>query len=37
MTKLNRLGKYTFSQGVVVRNNKVIAIEGRGGTQKMLK
>ena len=34
---LNRLGKYNFSQGVVVRNNKVVGIEGRGGTQKMLK
>ena len=34
---LNRLGKYTFSQGTVVRNKKVIAIEGKGGTQKMLK
>jgi len=34
---LNRLGKYTFSQGVVVRNKKVVAIEGKGGTQKMLK
>ena len=34
---LNRLGKYTFSQGTVVRNEKVIAIEGKGGTQKMLK
>ena len=34
---LNRLGKYTFSQGAVVRNNKVVAIEGRGGTHKMLK
>jgi len=33
---LNRLGKYTFSQGAVVRNKKVIAIEGKGGTQKML-
>jgi len=37
ITTLNRLGKYTFSQGVVVRNKKVVAIEGRGGTQKMLK
>ena len=36
-TTLNRLGKYNFSQGVVVRNRKVIAIEGKGGTQKMLK
>ena len=34
---LNGLGKYTFSQGAVVRNKKVIAIEGKGGTQKMLK
>ena len=34
---LNRLGKYTFSQGAVVRNKKVIAIEGKGGTQIMLK
>ena len=37
ITTLNRLGKYTFSQGVVVRNKKVVAIEGREGTQKMLK
>ena len=34
---LNRLGKYNFSQGTVVRNKKVIAIEGKYGTQKMLK
>jgi len=34
---LNRLGKYTFSQGAVARNKKVVAIEGKGGTQKMLK
>jgi len=34
---LNRLGKYNFSQGTVVRNNTTIAIEGKGGTQKMLK
>ena len=34
---LNRLGKYTFSQGTVVRMKKVVAIEGKGGTQKMLK
>tara|TARA_B100002051_G_C16688145_1_gene613838 strand:+ start:715 stop:1509 length:795 start_codon:yes stop_codon:yes gene_type:complete len=37
ITILNRLGKYTFSQGTVVRNKRVIAIEGKGGTQKMLK
>ena len=34
---LNKLGKHNFSQGVVVRNKKVVAIEGKGGTQKMLK
>ena len=37
ITTLSRLGKYNFSQGVVVRNRKVVSIEGRGGTQKMLK
>ena len=34
---LNTLGKYNFSQGVVVKKNKVIAIEGKGGTEKMLR
>jgi len=34
---LNKLGKYNFSQGVVVRNNKVVAIEGSRGTQNMLR
>ena len=34
---LHRLHKYNFSQGTVVRNKKVIAIEGKDGTQKMLK
>jgi len=34
---LNKLGKYNFSQGTVVRSNKIIAIEGRDGTQKMIK
>ena len=34
---LNNLGKYNFSQAVVVRNKKVVSIEGRGGTEKMLK
>ena len=37
ITTLSRLGKYNFSQGAVVRNRKVVTIEGRGGTQKMLK
>ncbi len=34
---LNELSKYSYSQGTVVRNRKVIAIEGKGGTQTMLK
>ncbi len=33
---LNKLDKHNFSQGVVVKNNKVVAIERKGGTQKML-
>jgi len=37
ITTLNRLGKYNFSQGAVVRNRKVVAIEAKGGTEKMLK
>jgi len=37
ITTLSRLGKYNFSQGAVVRNRKVVAIEGKGGTEKMLK
>tara|TARA_Y100000996_G_scaffold391519_1_gene353557 strand:- start:167 stop:694 length:528 start_codon:yes stop_codon:yes gene_type:complete len=36
ITTLNKLGNYNYSQGAVVRNNKVIAIEGRDGTEKML-
>ena len=34
---LNSLREYNFSQGVVVRNNKVVSIEGKGGTKKMLE
>ena len=34
---LNRLGQYNYSQGTVVKDNKVLAIEGRGGTKAMLK
>ena len=33
---LNRLNKYSFSQGTVVRDKKIIAIEGSKGTQTML-
>ena len=34
---LNNLRQYNFSQGVVVRNKRVISIEGKGGTKKMLE
>ena len=36
ITKLNKLSKYNFSQGTVVRNKKIIAVEGKEGTEKML-
>jgi len=35
-TVLNKLNKYNFSQGAVARNGKVVAIEEKDGTQKML-
>ena len=34
---LNKLNDYSFSQGIVVRNQKVLEIEGKDGTKKMLK
>ncbi len=34
---LANLRQYNFSQGVVVRNKKVVSIEGKGGTKKMLE
>ena len=34
---LNKTNKYNYSQGSIVRNEKVIAIEGKGGTEQMLK
>ena len=34
---LNSLRPHSFSQGTVVRNKKVVAIEDKGGTEKMLK
>ena len=34
---LNKLGKYNFSQAVVVRNKKIVAIEAKGGTHELLK
>ena len=37
ISTLSKLDKYTFSQGTIVRNNKVVAIEGKDGTERMLK
>ncbi len=34
---LKKSGNFTFVQGVICRNNKVIALEGSGGTKKMIK
>ena len=34
---LNNLRQYNYSQGVVVRNKKIVSIEGKGGTKKMLE
>ena len=34
---LNNLKQYNYSQGVVVRNKKIVSIEGKGGTKKMLE
>ena len=33
---LKKSGSYSFIQGAICRNNKVIALEGSGGTQKMI-
>ena len=37
ITTLNNLRQYNFSQGVVVRKKKIVSIEGKGGTKKMLE
>ena len=37
ISTLSKLNKYNSSQGVVVRNKKIIAIEEKDGTEKMLK
>jgi UDP-2,3-diacylglucosamine hydrolase len=34
---LKKQNKYNFSQAAVIRNKKIIAVEGRSGTDKMLK
>ena len=37
ISTLKRLNNYSFSQGTIVRDNKVLAIEGYSGTQNMLQ
>ena len=37
ISTLNKLNNYSFSQGTVVRDSKVLAIENNNGTKKMLK
>jgi len=37
ISALSKLSKYNFSQGAIARNNKVIQIEEKGGTERMLK
>ena len=34
---LKKSGNFSFVQGAICRNNKILAIEGSGGTQKMIK
>ena len=34
---LNKLNNYNFSQGAIAKNKKIVAVEGNGGTQKMLR
>ena len=34
---MKKSGNYNYTQGVVCRNNKVVSLEGRGGTKKMIK
>ena len=34
---LRKSGDFSYTQGAICRNNKIIAFEGRGGTQEMIK
>ena len=34
---LKKSGNFSFTQGAICRNNKILTIEGSGGTQKMIK
>ena len=37
ISTLNKINKYNFSQGTIIRNKKIIQVEGKGGTENMLK
>ena len=37
ISKLNNLNSYNFSQGTIVRNKKIIQVEGKEGTESMIK
>ncbi len=37
ISTLDNLNNYNFSQGTVIRNKKIVAIENKGGTEEMLK
>ena len=34
---LRKSGDFSYTQGAICRNNKIVAFEGRGGTQEMIK
>ena len=34
---LKNSGNFSYTQGVICRNNKIVAIEGSSGTKKMIK
>ena len=34
---LKKSGNFSFVQGAICRNNKIVALEGSGGTKKMIK
>jgi len=35
--EFNKINKYNHTQGIIVNNQKINAIEGKGGTEKMIK
>tara|TARA_B110001454_G_C12642229_1_gene401713 strand:- start:136 stop:930 length:795 start_codon:yes stop_codon:yes gene_type:complete len=37
INKLKKMDDYNFTQGIIIRNKTVLAVEGKGGTQEMIK